>query len=54
MTQNMREIKNQIMQKNILLRELSGSTRSDTEQLLGVKRELDVLLYQYYKALKYE
>jgi hypothetical protein len=52
MTQNINELKRQIVQMNVLLDSLKGKDRSAGEQAKQINTELDSLLYRYYKLLK--
>lgn len=52
MIKNICEIKEQIEEKNLILRSINKKDNSDYEEILRLETELDYLLYQYYKQLK--
>ncbi len=47
------ELKKMILQKNILLDRLRTERKTGDERIQQLNAELDSLLYQYYKLLKY-
>lgn len=52
MTQNLNELRQQIVQMNVMLDSLNTDDRTAREQARRIKTELDSLLYRYYKLLK--
>lgn len=52
MTANINELRNQIAEKNLILNSLNCDKRKNKEKIVGAKKELDKLLYTYYKSLK--
>ena len=52
MTQNIGELKNLIVQKNLMLDSINHNEKRNREKVRSLKSELDNLLYQYYKLLK--
>jgi hypothetical protein len=54
MNENSQQLKKEIVEKNMILDSFSQNYDSDREHAQNVKAELDGLLYQYYKMLKYK
>lgn len=52
MVREMDELKNQIVQKNLILAEMCKSGCSCSENICVVQEELDQLLYRYYKLIR--
>lgn len=52
MAYDISELEKQIAEKNLLLDSLSNKPDVDSDELERVIKELDTLLYLYYKSLK--
>jgi hypothetical protein len=52
MIMNICNIKDQIEEKNLILKAIDKMDSSNTEEVRRIENELDYLLYQYYKQLK--
>lgn len=48
------QLKKEIMEKNMILDSFNQDYDSDKEQAQDIEAELDGLLYQYYKMLRFK
>ncbi len=54
MKDEMRELKTQIVEKNKILNSTRNARGDDSVAVWDTKKELDSLLYKYYKLIKYK
>jgi hypothetical protein len=52
MNKNIKDLRDQILQKNSMLNNIEFKDDLDNDKVSSIKSELDSLLYQYYKLLK--
>jgi len=52
MKQNIIELKEKILQKNLILNSIKRGDNSEFEKIRVMENELDGLVYQYYKQIK--